>query len=198
MTDFFSDLSGPPTPQEEDEPQPVWLNPPDDVLPGVVPVELVLGRSEQAVVMLSGMRAFPAGVAMTLLVRTRRRLRGLSLHEELFDGPYRHDQDDAWRRDRLRWGVEFADGRRATNVDAWPDPGEASPTTDQPVLFGGGGGGGDRAVDRDYWLWPLPPPGALTVVLQWPLLGIEQTTTRIDADEIVAAAARAQPLWPSD
>jgi hypothetical protein len=168
------------------------------MLPGIVPVELILGRSDQAVVMLAGMRAFSTGVAMTLLVRTRTRMRRFDLNDEVFDGPYRHDQDDAWRRDRLKWGFEFADGRRATSVDRGPDPVEVKRTPDRPVLSGRGGGGGGRAVDRDYWLWPLPPPGALTVVLQWPQLGIERTTSRIDADQIVAAATRAQAIWPSE
>lgn len=200
VTDFFPDPPDVPDHDDVDSPQPVWMNPPDDVLPGVVPVELFLGRSEEAVVMLSGMRAFPAGVAMTLLVRTRTRIRTkrFSLHEELFDGPYRHDQDEAWQRGRLKWGIELADGRRVTNVDPWPDPADPRELPDRPVLFGGGGGGDDRAVDRHYWLWPLPPPGPLTVVLQWPMLGIEQTTTRLDADEIIAAAARSQPVWPPD
>ncbi len=47
----------------------MWLNPPEDMLPGVVPVELVIGRSEQAVVMLTGIRAFPTGLAMNVAVR---------------------------------------------------------------------------------------------------------------------------------
>jgi hypothetical protein len=198
VSDFFPTPPDPGGVEEEDEPQPVWLNPPDDVLPGIVPVELILGRSDQAVVMLAGMRAFSTGLAMTLLVRTRIRIRGFDLNDEVFDGPYRHDQDDAWQRDRLKWGFEFADGRRATSADPWPDPVDAQPTPQRAVLSGGGGGGSARAVDRDYWLWPLPPPGALTVVLQWPHLGIEQTTSRIDADQIVAAATRAQPIWPSE
>ena len=197
MADFFPDPLVVPAPAEEDDPQPVWMNPPEDVLPGVVPIEIVVGRSEEAVVMLAAMRAFPQGVAMSLHVRTRARLRGISLHEELFDGPYRHDQDEAWQRDRLRWGLEFADGRRATNVDAWPDFEDPRETPDRPVLFPGGGGGSDRAMDRDYWLWPLPPAGRLTIVLQWPLVDIERTTTPLDADEIIAAAARAQPVWPA-
>lgn len=32
----------------------------------VVPVELILGRSDSAVVMLTGMRAFPTGLGMSL------------------------------------------------------------------------------------------------------------------------------------
>jgi hypothetical protein len=194
VSDFFPDPPEAPEEPEDDDPQPVWLNPPEDVLPGIVPVELIIGRSAQAVVMLTGMRAFTTGVAMTLLVRTRVRMTRFDLNEEVFDGPYRHDQDVAWRRDRLKWGFEFADGRRATSVDPWPDPADAQPP-DRPVLSGGGGGGGARAVERDYWLWPLPPAGKLTVVCQWPQLGIGPTTSQIDADQVVDAATRAQPIW---
>jgi hypothetical protein len=168
------------------------------MLPGIVPVELILGRSDQAVAMLAGMRAFPTGVASTLLIRTRVRKRGFGLNEELFDGPFRHDQDDAWQRDRLKWGFRYADGRQATSVDPWPSIGDPRETPDRPVLSGGGGGGSDHSVERSYWLWPLPSPGDLTVVFQWPQLGIEQTTSRIDADQVVAAAGRAQPIWPMD
>lgn len=175
--------------------QPVWLNPPEDELPGIVPVELIIGRSDQAAVMLTGMRAFATGLAMTLHVRTRVRLRRLDLNDEVFDGPYRHDRDDEWRRSRLRWGFEFADGRRATNVDAWPDPATPERTPDHPVLMGRGGGGDDRTVDRDHWLWPLPPAGAVKVVCQWPQLGIGPTTSQLDADQFVVAATRAQSIW---
>lgn len=196
VSDFFPDPPDAPEEPDDDQPQPVWLNPPDDVLPGVVPVELIIGRSAQAVVMLTGMRAFTTGVAMTLSVRTRERTRRFSLNDEVFDGPYRHDQDEAWRRDRFKWGFEFADGQRVTNVDPWwPGRAESSSSPHHPVLSGGGGGGGDRSIDRGYWLWPLPPAGVLKVVCQWPHLGIELTTSQIDADQVVAAAKRAQPIW---
>lgn len=197
MSDFFPE---PPPRRElevEEHPQPVWLNPPQDLVPGVVPVELVIGRSDHAVVMLTGMRAFPSGLSMTLSARTRVRMRLFDLNEEVFDGPYRHDQDDEWQRDRLKWGFEFADGHRATNLD-WShhEFGTAERTPDRPVLSGGGGGGDERSVDRDYWLWPLPSEGPLTVVCQWLMYNIESTTHVIDGHELVAAAARATPIWP--
>lgn len=198
MSDFFPEPRAA-SAEPEETPQPEWLSAPDDVLPGVVPVELVIGRSQQAAVMLTGMWAFPAGVAMTLHVRTRVFLgRRFDLHEEVFDGPYRHDQDEAWWRDRFKWGFEFSDGRRVTSVDPWPASFDPQDVPDRPVLAGGGGGGGDRSVRRDYWLWPLPPRGTLTVVCQWPTLGIGPTTSLIDADQIHAAANRAQPVWPAD
>lgn len=182
----------------ERHPQPVWLNPPRDMVPGVLPVALVIGRSAQAVVMLTGMRVFTTGIAMGLGVRTRSTDPGFSPSEDVFgDGPDRPDQDGAGRRDRLTWGCQLADGRRATNTDSWSWPRADDPSwvPGVPVLSGGGGSGNEHATDREYWLWPLPPGGALTIFCQWPRLGIEPTSTPMDAEQVVAAAARARPLW---
>ncbi len=59
-----------------------------------------------------------------------------------------------------------------------------------------GGGGGERAWDMRFWLWPLPPPGLLAFVAEWPLGGIALTRVEVDADPIVQAAAEAETLWP--
>lgn len=86
--DFFP---GPPDPPGEEElperPQPVWMSAQEDVLPGVVAVELVLARSASTVVMLTGVRAFPTGLQMNLAVRVRGKAAPRDLHSEVFDGP---------------------------------------------------------------------------------------------------------------
>jgi hypothetical protein len=66
-------------------PRPAWKGAPEDVLPGVVPVELILGRSDSTVVMLTGMRAFPTGLSMRLGVRVRGRVYRRDLNGEVFD-----------------------------------------------------------------------------------------------------------------
>ena len=207
--DFFP---RPPEPQDEDEvqesAQPVWLNPPEAVLPGVVPVELILGRSSSTVVALTGMRAFPTGLNMNLAVHVRGKVARRDLKSEVFDGPYRHDMDVQWQSGRLKWGFELADGRRVTNVDPWPQqpnqdhgrphhPDDWKWQPDHPVLIGGGGGGGGGSVDRNYWLWPLPPAGKLLVVCQWPDQDIELNVQTLEAEPFLDASRRAQPVWPS-
>lgn len=205
--DFFPDPPDPPDDEPEHR-QPVWMNPPEDVLPGVVPIELVLGRSPSTVVALTGIRAFPTGLHMTFAVRVRGKVGRRDLHREVFDGPYGHDMDEQWQTGRLKWGFELADGRRVTNVDPWPEqpnqdhsrphhPDDWLWEPDHPVLSGGGGGGGGRSVDRDYWLWPLPPPGRLRVVCQWLDQGIEVHAEDLQSEPFLAAASRARPLWPS-
>jgi hypothetical protein len=107
--------------------------------------------------------------------------------------------DADWQVGRLKWGFEFADGRRVTNLHPWPPyPDERDPAwePDHPALIGGGGGGGDRYVDVDYWLWPLPPAGRLRVACQWLEQGIEMSTHDLETDPFREAAARAKPIWP--
>jgi hypothetical protein len=193
---------------DDDEPEPtavpVWMAAPEDVVPGIVPVELVLGRSRTAAVLLTGIRAFPSGLSMTLGVRLRDRPRRGDLNAEIFDGPYQHDMGAEWQAGRLKWGFELSDGRRVTNVDPtiWDDDNHRwdDPTwePDRPQLSGGGGGGGDRSVDREYWLWPLPPAGRLRAVCQWLDQGIDLSVHDLDAQPFLDAAARAVPLWPED
>ena len=71
--------------------------------------------------------------------------------------------------EQLRFGVQFSDGRKATSVAVghW---GEGSPS--EPVLMPNGGNGGLRSWDISYWLWPLPPPGPLEFVVEWPIANI--------------------------
>jgi len=187
--------------EPEEPPQPAWMGAPKDVLPGVVPVELILGRSDSTVVMLTGVRAFPSGLGMRLGVRVRGPLPRRELHGEVVDGPSARDMDAEWQAGRLKWGFEFADGRRVTNVDPRPWPPipellEPGWEPDRPVLIGRGGGGGMRSVDFDYWLWPLPPVSRLRVACQWLEQGIEMSIQELQAQPFVEAASLAQPVWP--
>jgi len=170
--------------------RPDWTSPPEDVLPAVIAVDRVLARSDRAVVALSAVRAFPTGVAFGLAVWVRG-----------------YDDDDWAGMPRgvfpgrrvteytFRFGVELADGRRASNLvrphcDDAQDP-------DGPVLIfsGGASGGPEGQVQFDLWLWPLPPPGRLRVVCEWPAYDIAETSVELDATELVDAAARARPVW---
>ncbi len=189
-----------------DQPQPVWVGPPEDMIPGVVPLELVLGRSETGVVLLTGIRAFPTGLGMSLGVRIRGPVAGRDLNDQVFDSDYRpRDVNPTEHASRLKWGFELSDGRRVTNVDTSPymhqpiQAGQHDPewVPDHPVLHGGGGGGGGRSVDRDYWLWPLPPAGRLRVVCQWLARNIDLTIQDLDTGPFLNAAQRAQTLWPT-
>jgi hypothetical protein len=93
----------------------------------------------------------------------------------------------------VRLGLEYADGRRLRTTDLRsPMPGDTGGIWPQ------GGGGGDQLWQQELWVWPLPPPGEVAFVVEWPETDIPETWTRLDAGPIVAAAARATAVWPED
>jgi hypothetical protein len=96
----------------------------------------------------------------------------------------------------LRFGVQFADGRKATNLDRPSYDPDREP--DRPVLNQHGGGGGGLAWDMEHWVWPLPPPGPFTFVCEWPARAIAESGAEIDAGSILEAAGRAVTFWPDD
>lgn len=94
----------------------------------------------------------------------------------------------------FRFGVQFADGRKATNLAApWPTGPDETP--EGPILVLHSGGGGGKSWTQNLWVWPLPPAGPLAFVCEWPAEGIELTRVAIDAGLILDAAERAETLW---
>lgn len=92
----------------------------------------------------------------------------------------------------LRLGVQFADGSKATSVGGFPPPG-APPAG--PILIPRSGGGGGGQWRESQWVWPLPPPGPLAFVCEWPAMGIAVTRCEVDAQLILDAARRSQILF---
>jgi hypothetical protein len=147
----------------------------------------------------SHVAAYPTGFSFALQTLPRR----YGPHEwaglDFMGWGHGVDAAGALPDDLLRFGVEFADGGRATSLDilARRDPGhdpEATPAP--PVMSHLGGGGGGGRWSHDVWIWPLPPPGRLTFACEWPALEIPLTRVDVDAETVRAAARRAQVLWP--
>jgi hypothetical protein len=67
-----------------------------------------------------------------------------------------------------------------------------------PILRSAGGGGTANRQIAQWWAWPLPPPGPLEFICQWPTFGIAETRAIIDAQLIIDAARRSVRLWPED
>ncbi|TCJ36428.1 hypothetical protein E0504_23650 [Parafrankia sp. BMG5.11] len=94
-------------------------------------------------------------------------------------------------------------------VEDWAGPGFVQPP--QPAYGYGYGPGlayrtftagfaGGRAPDVHrlrYWLWPLPPAGPLTLVVDFPARGLAESRVTVDGSALRAAAERAVTLWPA-
>ena len=173
-------------------------------LPGMAPLAVILARTAETVVAVTGIRAYPAGFGFTLNLRLRgldpRQRRGFWPFHEL--GPHR---GPPWPDEVLRLTIQFSDGRSVNNLDP-PAVGADGPDPAQPMLSSGPGTG--MAVSgsfRDRWVWdmdyrvrPLPPPGPLAFICAWPERGIPSSRLEVDGAAIREAAGAAVTLWSDD
>ena len=191
--DFFG-----PVPELPPEPprrvQPDWFGPPSGTLPGVVPLELVLARSALAAVCITRVSAYPTGFAFDLLTVSEADA-GEDLDPHLM-GMHRHRARAGGVDTRLRLGVQFSTGAKATNIGAAPGFAGRDEKPEAPVLHPQGGGGAPGSWRAGFWVWPLPPPGPLTFVCEWPAASISVTRHEIDAQLVLDTAARSQEIFP--
>ena len=191
----------PPEPPEVGPRRPAWIQPPTDVVPGIAPVELLLVHTPQRAIGLTGIRAYPNGFVCTLHFRLREVVPG----EQRFFGMFGmfdmlDDVDPAGELGDyvLRFGVGFADGRKATNLERHRDF-EGGPAPDPPALRLRRWEGYDLlSQEVDAWVWGLPPPGPLAFVCEWPARHIPESRVEVDAGLVLEAAARAQAIWPEE
>lgn len=186
------------TPREDEVTAPAWFGPPQDELGVVVPQSLVVGRSTNGVVALRYVTAFSRGLLLDLIAGAR----GLkeSRAQALFHEQHVVDLEEGLPAGFLRVGVEYPDGRQASNLAGHHRHWHGDSEPEGPVLFQGGGGGGSAGSGRmtmnpGYWLWPLPPPGTLRVFVEWPAVEIELSSVELETGPLLEASARSQPLW---
>ena len=113
----------PPPPPEPITPEqfevPDWYGPPEGVLGGVVPLELLLARSEKAAVVIESATVYPTGIELVIDVHWRERS-----EEWLFPGGFEHRrrrQGGGLPDELFRAGVQFADGSKATTLESGLD-----------------------------------------------------------------------------
>lgn len=174
----------------------------------------VLSRSPTHYVALTEVVAYPSGVEMTLVIRSK--------PEVVEPGPERIDEEvgsvgsrrirrvtssaahvlDPTRSkssEKERFGIGFSDGRKALPLELLPPAQRQSYILnpgDQPRLHRSGFRHiGGRDFYAWWWLQPLPPPGPLTFAFVWPEQGVEETLTVLDGNELVEAAQTAEKLW---
>jgi hypothetical protein len=177
---FFDDMPAPESaPPRRHHP---W-EPPEAELPGIVPIDtLVLARTDQVAVAVTGLSAFSTGIEIFLTARIQPNAEHPEAHL-------------AASRRSFRFGLQYSDGGKAVG-----SPGGGRPDRDSepagPVLYPFAGGGGPHSFISRWWTWPLPPGGPLEFVCEWPAFGIAESRTGIDGQVILDAARRSIRLWP--
>jgi len=186
--------------------RPVWAGPPQDELPGAVALAPVIGRSATTVVSLEVVGCYSTGIVLdlTIRVRERERISRGHLYEALSVHHGRGHLGLLLPPGGLRFGVQFADGRRVTSLEdgPWSDlPSDVAPVEwtpsglvvdgmDRPRVYG-------NTWRRALWLWPVPPPGDLTVACLWPDRDIAETRTVVPTGPVLVACRGVRRLWES-
>ncbi|MGH2691613.1 MAG: hypothetical protein ACRDHM_03830 [Actinomycetota bacterium] len=159
---------------------------------------MVLARTKRVAISLENIAAFESGLTFALVVRLApseekwREGEGLSaLHGRHFGQDRPPTPIDPAI---LRFGVEYADGRRVTNV--WTDMLPFFGSTEGPVLSSSSGGMSERDGYTQYWMAPLPPPGRVMFAVEWPSRNLAFTSIDVDADVFKEAATRSVSMWP--
>jgi hypothetical protein len=184
---FFASDPAPEPPEPPEYRPPAWSGPPENELPATVALDVLLARSDDLAVWLSDALVYRKGALIGWVIARRTPSMEARGHPLVFGPP---------ARDGPRFGVGFADGRKAVLGDH-RRPFGGDPATG-PVLTPQGGGGSQRYWQGRVWLWPVPPEGPLTLAFAWDEADIGETVVTIDSLPLARAAERAIELWPDD
>jgi hypothetical protein len=179
---FFDEL--PAVEPEPPAPHQPW-DLPNAEIPGIVPVQtLMLGRTDQVAVALTGLSAYAEGFEAFVTARIRP-------PSAAGDRETKPDRGAIWRPFRL--GLLLSDGRKVFGEHGGHDTEPAG-----PVLRAYMSGGRLHSHFSRWWAWPLPPAGPLEFVCEWSALGVPETRAVIDAQLILDAAGHSTRLWPEN
>ncbi len=170
--------------------RPRWGRP-QHLLGEPVPLRVLLARSPTAAVQVQHFTAFPLGFEFQVVAHFAPAgpvwdpMHGLA---GLRGRPHTCELSD----EHLRLRIEFADGSHADNLG----PPMLERMGPAPALQPGSGGASESMAEVTFWVSPLPPPGPIILICEWPKYGIPPTRQEIDGALIVEAASRAVELWP--
>lgn len=218
----------------EEEPEHDVVDPDEDrhehpqlpVVGATLPIDVVIGRSDTAVLVLRSVRARPTGLELTITAywRVAEQVHASwggggpgeyppvgHMHEgggwaAKFPSGFlpEHEVDDNGELlpGFITFGIRFADGSAISNVSysAWRlRDHTAVPSVGMSGGHSHGRGHGPGSFGMHealYWTWPLPPLPSMDVICLWPAFDIAETVTTFETGPMHEAAARAKPIWP--
>jgi hypothetical protein len=168
-----------------------WRGDSDDTLGAPVQFTGMLACTDELAICVCGLVAFPAGFIVNVVALSRldppREPMSLLAHGPGFA---------PGGAGMFRFGMGFSDGTKVTDGTRRGRSGPAEPG--QRILRPRGGSSGGRRSTVGFWCAPLPPPGPMSFVCQWPARGVEEAAVQLEAQLVLDAAARASAIWPED
>jgi hypothetical protein len=146
---------------------------PINELPGEVGTHIRLGSAPGVAVYMTSILAYSTAISFDVVRFT--------------DGDDERDAESPWGD--IRFCVMYADGGEVCSDQSWEEDAVDPPG---PVVLSWRSGSGQRS---SYVLWPLPPPGAVSVRSESRVM--PEHTVTFDAALLLDAAAQSQRLWES-
>lgn len=189
---------GPPPVREGLPPRPKWAAPPDDEVGVAVAARMVVASQPRLFIAVTDCVAYSNGFTLGLAVRSKDEI---PMHMMGF-GPYREPGDDAG----IQVVIRFGDGRDSHGGGPGPNravmdyykewsEGKDPPEPVGPIIGQQGGGGGGQHWNFQYFVWPLPPDGPVTVSCKWPARGLQTAPKELNGTAIRAAGLTSQSVW---
>ncbi len=179
-----------------------WRFPPENELPAVVPIERFLVRTASVVGIVIAAEAYSTGCLFRLRFAIQRgdrdeeswqmTCRRAVSHPHLYPPTSQAENDSG-----LKVTVTTATGDSTDTQASVPlvDRGRPGPPSEPVLALHNVRSSSDRSrahVTADLWLWPLPPPGELTLSATWESFALTSAELTIDASTITEAATRIQ------
>lgn len=176
-------------------PGPPWQRAPEHELGVSLPLDCMIVCRDDVRVTLRGAVAYSTGFKVWLQI-----LRRADDLRAIFQTSFDVLRDGEVTDKFLRFGVEFSDGRRATNLDGFTTEARLEVEEKPPVIYldARGQASTRRMGGLSAWIWPLPPPGQIAIVTEWPRIGLTVTKTEIAAEPIIEAGARSEKIWDDE
>lgn len=187
----------PPEPRDEevDEDWLAYARFSGHTIPGAVPEPIVVA-STPFVTIVATLTVSEAALGVTWHTISRRVLTGLSRDQmSLREAARTASLPDEF----LRLGVAYDDGRTATNLPWEAD--DAEPDADDPTQLAWrmrGGSGSPTVTTSSVVVEPGPDAGPVTLVCEWPALGVPESRATIPFDVIDRARLLAITVEPLD
>ena len=145
----------------------------------VLGTQLVLGRSDKAVILLHVLLGYPSGIKAYLGVHLRVPMTDRTWLDELRDGD---------RPGGLRLGFAYSEPAQLR-------PPRSSFGSAQPVWGLEGSSGTELSHQGWLWLSPYPPSGQLVMAAAWPDQGVEATSSSLTVLSPEEIERRTMRLW---